>query len=943
MQDIRKYRVFMASPSDVGEERNAVRNACESLNRDVLIQDRNIMLEHVGWEDAVPAAGRPQATINLMQEGCDIFVCILHKKYGTPTGDAESGTEEEFLNAYDSWKDIQKPKILFYFKEVKISSAADFNDPQLGKVFELKEKIEKNEMLLYGSFPDSEQFKRKIVDDLKKVILELCREEKQDHGTSDKAVKPAVQAIVPENYKNWVNDKTSYMDIEYLSSNSSAITVKLPEIFQQLYSDDPDRKENPEHAEDRGQMKVRGEIKSSVEIEAIAAKGETLLVSGMAGSGKTTLAKHMARTIVNNDSLFFETGLLPVLIYFKDIKAYEYKGRIPNAEEAEKLITWYCDCFFSSFIDLERINAFCEKGRAVFILDGLDEADPGARDFAVSCFADFRLKYKGIKVILLGRPHGVKGEAKQRFGSRFASVHDLTPEQAEGFIDNWFDHIYLDGISTGQDLAARMKGEIRSRQDIDDLKKNPLLLTAMCILYNDLKVLPDQRADLYNNFVDRLFSKFGSEKVRVNNFMMEMAHDMFKQGERGIDQKEAVKILKKHFSLSEPDNTYEDLFNRIEPATGLLKREAGRYKFLHLTFQEFLTAKYMIDSIEDSSFDAISPYISNERYKEVVELFIGFLSIRNSNAADSIIRKILEQDPMNPGGYNHILAAHSLLDIHQDNRKKEVCSFAMDKMLTLIRSAQSPQVLLEAGEAMGRLGYDKGYDVFVPVKGGVYDLDGLGKVELEGFEISKFPVTNLWYERFINAGGYENREFWTEQGLQWLGKKDATEPGRWRDRTYNCPNSPVVGVCWYEAAAFCKWLEKSYDQGFQYYLPSETQWQAAAAGKHKREYPWGDSIDKLKCNYLDTELGRPSPVGIFLQGKTKQGVYDLSGNVYEWTRTDFDQKKELKDCFFDIEHIVLRGGSSFDHGETCRCAVRDYDEPDLRSKEVGFRCARIKV
>lgn len=751
---MKNCRVFIASPSDVQVERKIVRKVCDDLNKDPLVLEKRIILDPMGWEDVVPSAGRPQDTINLLVKDCDVFVCILHKKYGTPTGNSGSGTEEEFLNAYEDWKNFKKPKILFYFKKADVSSLAELKDPQIQKVFELKEKIQTNEFLLYGNFATSEEFETTLSNHLKKLIPNLAPE------PDERPEKPAAKAkaIIPQAYRSFLNDRTNCMDIDCLRHDGSVINVNLPEIFQPLFSDDPDDKIKKEKKKEH-EKGLENERKP-VEIEALAAKGETLLVIGTAGSGKTTLAKHMARSIINNQSLFFQKDLLPLLICFKDLKDYPYQGKTQGAESAKDILDWYCKNFLSTHVDLETILLFCKAGKCVFLLDGLDEAAPDVRNFAAASFADFRHGHEGVKIILLGRPHGTEGgSVAERFGNRTAKVHDLTNEQAEAFIGKWFSHVFGDGSFTGKELAGRMRGDIRARNDIDDLKKNPLLLTAMCILYTDLKELPNQRADLYNRYVERLFSKFGEERIRVNRFMMEMAHSMFEQGDRGLDHAKGVSFLKKHFTLPDANTSFEDLFDRVEPATGLLHRENGQYKFIHLTFQEFLTAKYFVDQTKDSSFDIIAPYIHEKRYAEVVKLFIGFLSIRNSGAANAIVKKILDQEPVIHGYYNHILAAESLLDIHKDNRETEVASLSMDRMLTLIRAGEKPPILLQAGEAMGRLGYEKGLDDFVPIKGGTYDLEGLGKKEIKDFEISKFPVTNLWYGRFIKDKGYETPDF----------------------------------------------------------------------------------------------------------------------------------------------------------------------------------------
>lgn len=161
MKKIKQLMVFIASPGDVDEERDAVRDVCEQLNKSPLIREKCLLLHPVGWEDAIPSPGRPQEIINRLVEECDLFVCIFCKRFGTPTGKKESGTLEEFFLAYDLWKTLKKPHIMFYFKEVKIKSAKELNDLQLQKVFGLREKIENDRLLLFGEFESTHDFRKK--------------------------------------------------------------------------------------------------------------------------------------------------------------------------------------------------------------------------------------------------------------------------------------------------------------------------------------------------------------------------------------------------------------------------------------------------------------------------------------------------------------------------------------------------------------------------------------------------------------------------------------------------------------------------------------------------------------------------------------------------------------------------------------------------------------
>lgn len=159
MKTIRQLNVFIASPGDVQEERGIIREVCEETRNDPFCKSKGVSLEASGWEDVFPEAGRPQETINRLVRECDLFVCILHKRFGAPTGKEESGTLEEFLLAYDSWKETRKPHIMFYFKEAVIRTLQESRDPQLLKVLELKDKIEKDKLLLYKSFDTQDLFR----------------------------------------------------------------------------------------------------------------------------------------------------------------------------------------------------------------------------------------------------------------------------------------------------------------------------------------------------------------------------------------------------------------------------------------------------------------------------------------------------------------------------------------------------------------------------------------------------------------------------------------------------------------------------------------------------------------------------------------------------------------------------------------------------------------
>jgi formylglycine-generating enzyme required for sulfatase activity len=272
------------------------------------------------------------------------------------------------------------------------------------------------------------------------------------------------------------------------------------------------------------------------------------------------------------------------------------------------------------------------------------------------------------------------------------------------------------------------------------------------------------------------------------------------------------------------------------------------------------------------------------------------------------------------------------LDIHEKRRNPQVKTLARNRLIEIIDKGAEPKALADAGETLGWLGDPRELQTFVAVEGGEYDLEDLGTHTIASFEIGRYPVTNAWFAEFMAAGGYETESLWSPEGQKWLARNKPEQPAYWEERRWKCPNAPVVGVCWYEADAFCRWLTGDLKDGHTYFLPSEIQWQAAAAGKEKREFPWVGEITTRHCNYVDTKIGNTAAVGIFKIGNTPEGVADMAGNVWEWIDSWYDGDEDTR---------VLRGGSWIYTARDCRCAARSNSGPDSRHGNIGFRCARI--
>jgi formylglycine-generating enzyme required for sulfatase activity len=212
-------------------------------------------------------------------------------------------------------------------------------------------------------------------------------------------------------------------------------------------------------------------------------------------------------------------------------------------------------------------------------------------------------------------------------------------------------------------------------------------------------------------------------------------------------------------------------------------------------------------------------------------------------------------------------------------------------------------------------------------------------VDLLDFRIARYPVTNTQWRAFLEAAGYQERRWWSDAGWRAKEAKGWTQPAYWDDPRRNGANQPVVGVSWYEATAFCRWL--SAELGYAVRLPSEAEWEKAARGTDGRIYPWGDDWDAAKANTSESGIGTTTPVGCFPDGASPYGALDMSGNVYEWTATPWTSNYQQSDGTAreteDGPPFVWRGGAWFDSRGLARCASRLRHRPSSRDLYLGVR------
>jgi formylglycine-generating enzyme required for sulfatase activity len=238
---------------------------------------------------------------------------------------------------------------------------------------------------------------------------------------------------------------------------------------------------------------------------------------------------------------------------------------------------------------------------------------------------------------------------------------------------------------------------------------------------------------------------------------------------------------------------------------------------------------------------------------------------------------------------------------------------------------------------------------------------------LPTFELARYPLTNAQYKLFIDDGGYDPDQMWWDGvGRAWLLRDDdATEglapyqrrdhkqhPKWWHHERFGIarPNHPVVGISWYEAVAFCRWMTQHQyhnPDGYTYLLPSEAEWEYAARRATRRTYPWGDEEpDAERANCEQTYNGTTAVSCFPASATPEDGIHDLAGNVWEWTRSEYrkypyDPADGREDVCNPVEtRFILRGGS-WDNYSYDLCAFqRIVLAPDSHVYYVGLRLAR---
>jgi formylglycine-generating enzyme required for sulfatase activity len=433
----------------------------------------------------------------------------------------------------------------------------------------------------------------------------------------------------------------------------------------------------------------------------------------------------------------------------------------------------------------------------------------------------------------------------------------------------------------------------------------------------------------------------------------------------------------------------DDFIELMRRDTGLLQeRGYRRFSFLHLTFEEYLAARGLLESVTiNDPADLFHAYAADPRWREVLRLAIGAAPQRE---AQRLLLHLLSA-PAHPAdaGRPIILAAEGLLDIGRAGTTNRVWEAVLRALLQLPGDPQiAAEIRLAAGMLIGSLGDPRAIDLrsgqaagasaygladyWCTLEAGSFwvgDERPVGRrartktlqsIELEyPAQIARIPVTNAEFQRFIADGGYREQRWWSKTGWDYLhpgGRRNIhngqviDQPEHWQNSAYNNPAQPVVGISWYEAAAYCAWLaEQGRRAGWlgrheRLRLPTAIEWERAARHIDQRSYPWGNESPTADHAGFGGSMRAPAPAGCFPRGAAACGALDLAGNVWEWTAgltATRQERTALEDIALGAE-VVIKGGAYNWEADTLRCGAYYWFKPEQRHNLLGFRIVRVR-
>jgi predicted NACHT family NTPase len=371
--------------------------------------------------------------------------------------------------------------------------------------------------------------------------------------------------------------------------------------------------------------------------------GETkrnLFILGKPGAGKTTFLKYIAikaaeKLIPGQDLKQKEIDKVPV---FVSLKQWADSG----AELMDFITQRFDICGFPDARPF--VEELLKSGGAIVLFDGLDEVnqEDGQRDRQTRQMNNFIEKYDRTQCLITCR---VAASDYSFEPFTYVEIADFTEAQIQTFVRNWFRKEGKKDEATAAKFLAEFARE--DNEGLRDLARTPLLLTLLCLAYDETLTIPQRRADIYKEAVDALLKKWDSSRrikrderdevyrklsvAHKENMLARVAAETFERNEYFIPQPELERLITDYVKNVPPHNTNEAtdgevILKAIAAQHGIfVERARAVYSFSHLTFQEYFTAKYLADNAAKGTLTNLIMHCADARWREVFLLTTSLL------------------------------------------------------------------------------------------------------------------------------------------------------------------------------------------------------------------------------------------------------------------------------------------------------------------------------
>ncbi len=732
-----------------------------------------------------------------------------------------------------------------------------------------------------------------------------------------------------------------------------------------------------------------------------------LIILGDPGAGKTTFLKYLAlRLALGQDVGVGERlpVLLPLSAYanrlaqrdvaLADFIAEYYQGLVGRELPLGRLLQAALDKG-QALLLLDGLDEVKDAGQRRRVVERV-----------VQFFSFWQ--QRGNKFVLTSRIVGYREVRPAATGVMECTLLDFDEEEMAAFVDKWTAALEQAAQASPQlaaQAAAREKTEllaaIHNNPGVRRLAANPLLLTILALMKRQGVTLPERRVALYEQYVQTLLQHWnlargldGSagprpEMGQTLKALAPLALWMHETSPGvGLVKEQALRrqlaLICRERGWPEPEETARRFLQDARDHAGLLvERGQGTFGFIHLTFQEYLAAAAVAQKGQNDPqpvVDALAARLDDDNWHEVARLAVGYLGIvqQRDEAASAVVQRLVAQRAGQPG-QAEIVAGEAVADIWPGG----VTPGCRAEIQQALRRAMQddgrvpPPPRARVGATLARMGDprpgvvpqtvdDLAQMPFCFVPKGTFWLGEQPAAEMDlpyDYWLARYPVTVGQYRLFLQQSSHSFQGY--------------------HDYLVNDPlNSPARGLTWHDALAFCRWLDELWRDklptGCRITLPSEVEWEKAARGgllvpvpgaTHvrtildadfqpaagglalvenplpQRRYPWGDEFDANKANTKESGIGGPSAVGAFPGGETPYGCLEMSGNVWEWTRSHWqaypyqlDGKREDLRADNNVPR-VLRGGAYGWEASAARCPLRLWLVPDGEFGHSGFRLA----